>query len=155
MNPRATHLKIKIVNLADEARTIRKEERKALEAAREEGTSDLYNVYFGLREHRTGIVRNAARTNLLAYGFLRGRSYAQMEQKTSEAPDFYQVFKVVKRFGTPEDLLRWETWQDEARAHLTEQGFNPNCIVWARPSSKYWQEIQAVLDSKADEKEVA
>jgi len=134
MNIRATHLKIKIHTLADEARHIRREERKALKRARHgkavlEFHGDLidyqadYRVYEGLHDHRTGVVRGAARINLLAYGFLRGHSYAEMEQKTRSTLDLVAVYRIVKRFGTTEDLARWPAWQTSAVQHLDDQAW--------------------------------
>ena len=101
---RKTHLKIKIINLADEARTIKAEERKLKAAGR--GPSKDYQ---DLHLHRTGIVRNAARHNLLAYGYLRGVPYRAMEAKCAEPPNWLQVRKIVERFGG--DLTHFEGWK--------------------------------------------
>jgi hypothetical protein len=128
---RATHLKIKLKTLAAEARIIRLEECKARDAGRKGLRSDRddydrhYRAFQDLRDHRTGIVRSVARINNLAYGFLRGRSYAEMEPKTRTAVNFEEVLKLVKRFGTPEDLRRWPEWQKAAVAHLDAQGEAP------------------------------
>lgn len=65
-----TYLKIKIMSLAAEARIIRREEH------RWPGPSDIRN---GLHLHRICDVRNEARASLLAYGYLRGRPYAAVE----------------------------------------------------------------------------
>jgi len=124
---RATHLKIKLKTLAAEARIIRKEESKALEAGRKGRSLDRddyerhYRAFWSLRHHRTGIVRSVARTNGLAYGFLRGHTYAQMEAKcrSDNQPNFDEIEKIVKRFGTSDDLARWPQWLEEAKAHLT------------------------------------
>lgn len=124
---RATHLKIKLKTLAAEAKFIRKEERKALEAGRKGLHADRddyerhYRAYESLREHRTGIVRHHARLNNLAYGFLRGRSYAEMEPHTRTELDLKYVKKLVERFGTREDLARWSDWQTAATQHLDAQ----------------------------------
>ena len=124
---RATHLKIKLKTLAAEATLIRKEERKALEAGRHGLHADRddyerhYRAYESLRDHRTGIVRSTARINNLAYGFLRGRAYAEMEAKTTSEVDLVAVYKLVQRFGTPEDLAWWPEWQGDATVHLDAQ----------------------------------
>lgn len=128
---RATHLKIKIKTLAVEAQFIRKEERAALKAARHgasrvedgrEGYPDRhYRDYESLREHRTGIVRSAARVNNLAYGFLRGHAYSDMESKTNSEVDLVAVHKLVKRFGTRADLERWPEWEKATTAYLDAQ----------------------------------
>lgn len=110
MNERTRHLKIKIVNLADEARTIRAEERKL--KPHHDGSG--YNrPYFGLHDHRVGIVRNAARANLLAYGFLRGRPYSALEGPNTRKPiDWKRVKRIVLRFGG--DPEAFDAWRDEA-----------------------------------------
>jgi len=128
---RNTHLKIKIKTLAAEARIIRKEERKALEAGRlalkrvADGRgatpSSWYSTYAGLHEHRRGIVRSTARLNNIAYGFLRGHAYSEIEQKTLTQVDLSAVWKLVKRFGGREDLARWSEWQGAATAYLDAQ----------------------------------
>lgn len=136
---RLTHLKIKIKNLADESRTIRHEEKKSLTHARHAREKELpefseghLREYEGLHLHRTQDVRGASRSNLLAYGFLRGRrSYASMEPRcngaslpeyiTTGKPDFVEILKIIKRFGTSEDLAPYPAWEAEAKAHLKSQ----------------------------------
>lgn len=136
-----TYLKIKIKNLADESRTIRSEERKSLQAGRSlradgKPSDAKYTEFNGLRDHRLTVVRPASRANGLAYGFLLGHAYATMERKTEASPDFRAILKVAKKFGTPEDLLRWPAWQEAAVAHLKEQGLYP----WNLTSERDWKE---------------
>jgi len=112
------HLKIKIKSLAAEAKFIRHEERKTKpQIERKEVTLSNGHVlryqtgeYFSLHEHRTGTVRGTARESLLAYGYLRGRTYAQIEQKYHFPPDWKEVLKAIKRF-------------DAAKGNLTEETF--------------------------------
>lgn len=138
---RINHLKVKIKTLTAEAAIIRKEEAKALARPKlsvfkkvdgnwgwhpavtsDEIARGVNSEYTALREHRVGIVRQAARTNLLAYGFLRGRSYSRMESTTYVAPDFAEVEKVARRFSpTKWDDARWKEWVAEAMAHLKAQ----------------------------------
>lgn len=126
---RATHLKIKIKTLAYEARIIRKEERKHLQLARclkvvepleVKLMTKHYRAFWDLSEHRKGKVRHAARENGLAYGFIRGRSYAQMEAKCrpDNRPDFKSIEKIARRFGALEHKERWADWLASAEAHL-------------------------------------
>jgi len=97
-NERIRHLKIKIVNLADEARTIRAEEAK---------TAGMEK--WRLQDHRKTVVRDAARCNLLAYAFLRGIPYDCVESpNTTKDVDLYRVKKIVKTFGGDQDaVLDW------------------------------------------------
>lgn len=99
-----TYLKIKIKSLAAEARIIRHEENKW------PGASD---VRTGLHLHRVNEVRREARVALLAYGFIRGRTYQQIESNTCPwiAPDWTRVAVLASRYGsakvTKETLVAW------------------------------------------------
>ena len=114
MQDQRVYLKVKVKSLAAEARIIRTEERR--------------NKYFrsGLAEHRRTVVRREARHTLLAYGFLRGRKYQQIENNAQNPPDWARVKKMVAKYGTnwmPEEglrdyhkrqeetLLRFEQWK--------------------------------------------
>jgi hypothetical protein len=130
---RAIHLKVKVKTLAAEARIIRKEERKALKAGRYwkyadaprdphksgRAMQDAYRTYESLHEHRTGIVRSAARINNLAYGFLIGLSYEEMERYAKTEPHWNGIEKLVKRFGSKEDQERWNSWLAGAQVHFS------------------------------------
>ena len=82
-------LKVKIKSLAVEARIIRKEERKA----------KLQFIRNHLQNHRRYNVRDEARWSQLAYGFLRGLEYSQMEAKNSTDVNWTRVTKLVEKFG--------------------------------------------------------
>lgn len=118
-------LKIKIKSLAAESQIIRREElglcagkgsgsrrhrrklREAMPAVRQPSESTVTNRNH-LREelylHRIGVVRRVARESLMAYGFIRGRSLAQVESKCNVPPNWTEVEKVVVKFG-----VRWDT----------------------------------------------
>jgi hypothetical protein len=97
-----TYLKIKIMSLAAEARIIRNEERK---------WRGDHPVRFGLREHRVTVVRDEARVAQLAYGFVRGRSYAQLESNPKSTPNWARVATLAARYGdkkvTLEQVMAW------------------------------------------------
>lgn len=101
------YLKVKVKSLAEEARIIRKEEKRNKEFQR------------GLKDHRTGIVREEARHTLLAYGFLRGRSYHQIEHKDSKAPNWDKVKKMVEKYGTVNHYLDNETYAEYTKRKAT------------------------------------
>src|SRR5436190_16454468 len=88
---RRLFLKLKLKSLAAESRIIRAEERRP--------NASRALLYPELRLHRTGTVRSEARHTLLAYGFLRGRSYRQIEAKAGSAPNWTRVEAMVKRYG--------------------------------------------------------
>jgi hypothetical protein len=91
-----TYLKVKIKSLADEARTIRAEEKKASGRVRQE-----------LHEHRVKDVRQETRAALVAYGYIRGRTYRQIEPRTLwDVPpycrpsfDVTRVAALVRKYG--------------------------------------------------------
>lgn len=82
-----TFLKVKIKSLGEEALIIKKEERKSK------------HLRARLREHRIDIVRYETRHSLLAYGFLRGTPYKQIESKCDQKPDTEKVWRMIARYG--------------------------------------------------------
>lgn len=98
-------LKVKIKSLAEEARIIRLEERRAKARGDYETLTSLYL-------HRTKDVRNEARATQLAYGFLKGRTRSEIE---SPSETFYLSYgehelkartgAIVKKYGS-EDLSK-------------------------------------------------
>lgn len=98
------YLKVKILSLAAEAQIIRKEARKT-----------KGHVRYCLNAHRKNDVRGEARSALLAYGFLRGRQYSQMESKTHKGPDWKRVEALVRKYGEGdirERMQRFSEWKD-------------------------------------------
>lgn len=102
MEERTIHLKVKVLSLAAEARIIRRQAKRA------KGM-----VKWRLNQHRTEVVRDHSRHNLLAYGILRGVPYRKMEQKCSEKPDFDRVSSIAKRFGASDAQVR--LWMIDAK----------------------------------------
>lgn len=89
MKNRLVHLKVKVKTLAAEAKIIRKEESKA--------SGDVLRST--LHFHRINHLRAIARTNLLAYGCVRGIPYKKMETKTATEPDWEGIKSIANRFG--------------------------------------------------------
>lgn len=101
MKDQRVYLKVKLKSLAAEAKIIRLEEKR--------------NKHFrnGLWLHRTTVVRSEARHTLLAYGFLKGRTYAQLERKCEHAPDWERVKKMIEKYGAcPNDFTSRSAFQD-------------------------------------------
>lgn len=88
------YLKIKVKSLAEEAKIIRNEERKY------KGESPEFQ---GLHLHRINDVRKESRSANLAYGFLKGRSYSQIEHPNSRRPDWDRVYNLIKKYNTTID----------------------------------------------------
>ena len=100
-------LKIKSKSLAEEARIIRKEERKLTGEDRDE-----------LVMHRRGTVRQHARATYLAIAFLRHRAYKTVEHKCNSTAyrDYYVIPKVeamVKKYGDRDDDQLVKAWFKE------------------------------------------
>lgn len=99
-------LKVKIKSLAEEAKIIRKEEKKA--------RSWSYKKM--LQDHRKGIVREEARHTHLAYGFIRGKSYAKIEHcRFDNQPNWDKVTKMVNKYcchiDYPQDWSNMEAYR--------------------------------------------
>jgi hypothetical protein len=86
-------LKIKIKNLADEARTIRAEEQKLRGVDK-----------WKLQHHRKTVVRDAARRSLIAYQMIRGRDWKQHALRLPDNnvrvfADMKEVERMVRKYG--------------------------------------------------------
>lgn len=84
-------LKIKVKNLADEARTIRKEEQK------------LHGMEkWKLQHHRKTKVRDAARRTLIAYQWIRGKSWTPHVSYNdfTRFSDVKEIERMVRKYGT-------------------------------------------------------
>lgn len=98
-------LKIKIKSLAEESRIIRRQEQKM--RGKNWGPKSAV-----LREHRLCVVRPASRDTHVAYGYLRGRTYAQLEGSAKTQPNWSAILKMVRSYGVPQitekDLVQWK-----------------------------------------------
>lgn len=117
MQSKVKLLKVKIKSLAEEARIIRLEERRAI------SRKDAY-ILAELHAHRVSIVRREQRASYLAYAFLREIPYARCEPRAKTDPDWALVQRVALKFAganwTQEKdkvLARFNNWRDDARAH--------------------------------------
>lgn len=109
---RQLFLKVKISSLASEQKIIRKEEKKLPGAS-----SNRVELW----QHRTISVRKEIRLSLLAYAFIRGKSYLQCEQSTKtplKTEDLKKIRGFVQRFGAvgfqDEEDARFQRWVSEA-----------------------------------------
>jgi hypothetical protein len=81
-------LKIKIKSLAAEAKIIKKEEKKSR-------TPDQRSF---LQTHRLDVVRWECRHTHLAYAYLRGRRYDQVESKAKKPIDFQKLHTMINKY---------------------------------------------------------
>lgn len=126
MRIRKTQLKIKIKSLGEEAKIIKQEEAKW------KATPFLVNnekvthpLFFSLQEHRLLVVRTECRASNIAYGYLRGRAYREIENKCHEQPNWGRVEAIILKFTgnaffdvkdrkkLHEDLKAWATVEPE------------------------------------------
>lgn len=92
-------LKIKIKNLADESRTIRREEQK------------LHGMEkWKLQHHRKTVVRDAARRTLIAYQRLRGRPWEQHAKFDAYGNlwfgDQKEIERMIRKYGASDEPER-------------------------------------------------
>lgn len=107
---RIRHLRVRIKELASEAKHIRHEEHQCSGMER-----------WNLQHHRKTVVRPAARKYQLAYACARGRAYARTEPRVRDTGKAKRVVaeavKIAIRFGAdPEEAAAWE---GVAVAHLS------------------------------------
>ena len=103
-----------------------------------------------LRKHRKGTVRTEARNTQLAHGFLKGRSYQQMEQwhRFNNGPNLQKIADMVKKFtprvkgdnrNFPEMIKEWYTFPQyewKTQGEMSGGGMkSPNTFA-ARASKK-------------------
>jgi hypothetical protein len=94
-------LRVRIKELAQEARYIRLEETKIRKTKSPDVKCGEIKEFCLLRSHRTHEVRDAARAAQLAYGFLREVPYKVIEPKTyTDKYKMDQIKKEVKRLAT-------------------------------------------------------
>ena len=99
-------LQVKIYSLAEEARYIRRKEAEQ----KKRGNTELLNR---LHQHRIHHIRPETRAAHLAYGFLRGRSYDQIEGKAKRKPNWKTVERLIKKYGegTGKEQQAFEAWK--------------------------------------------
>lgn len=112
-------LKIKIMSLAEEARIIRRHERKLTGdirwlSAHQKPVEARQEARATIHGHRVLEVRGEARVAHLAYGFLRGTALEVIEAKGSAKVDWKRVEKMAGRFG-PVDGQAFKEWSGQKK----------------------------------------
>ncbi len=128
-------LKIAIKAHAHEAVMLREAERRSLHIARnakevferedqkhkeDKETSDFHYLrYWNLHQRRTHNLRKEQRDQFVAYAFVRGVPYKNIEdvENNKSAPDWKHVEELSMLIvgKTPDNIQRWEQWYQEAR----------------------------------------
>lgn len=116
------YLKIKIKSLAAESQMIRMQELKT-HTRHKDGSLDRANIALrdSLALHRRKDVRNECRAAHLAYGYLRGRRYRQLEPCTHTNPfEMAKIFRradqLVGKYGKLEMMAGFKVWCEEPSA---------------------------------------
>lgn len=138
--PQIAQLRVKVKSLAQEARDIRLEERRAKGRRKREKDGKVIPGEFrfrddalrlSLRSHRTNEVRNEQRAALLAYAFVRGVPYHKVEplvdwsrygwEATKRRDELWErVRSLVKKFGDPDAFKSGGTDEATRTAALAE-----------------------------------
>jgi hypothetical protein len=103
-------LKIKLKTLAYEAKEIRKFEKKLFKAGARLGRQDLVWKANSLHDHRQQVVRNAARSTHLAYGFIKGKPYEALEKDPHTQPNWKEVLRMICNYGPDIKKSALEQW---------------------------------------------
>ena len=114
---RRLELKVKIKSLADEARTIRREQSKLKADGPLKRFSEREGQHTRLHLHRTVSIRDEQRASLLAYAFIRGRAYRTMEPTTRPEKRLQlewgvgkRALNIAERFGKADAKVSFRDW---------------------------------------------
>lgn len=120
------YVKIKITSLAAEMALIRKEEHriKGYRAyCMRTANADFERidaVFWGLRSHRRLDLRPEVRAAQVAYGYLKGKRYHQIEKPLKgNEPNWHRVTKLVMKYG-PQSDLAFDTVYEATKKTLLE-----------------------------------
>jgi hypothetical protein len=130
-HPMLEYLQVKVQNLVDEAKDIRKREQKARWQARATRGREKFalaerftTVNQGLHLHRVYDVRKEARSSHLAYGFLRGLKYHEMEVLAYDQPDWNRIERLVEKYSEADirdTKQKFGAWKAEALGRVKER----------------------------------
>lgn len=99
-------LKVKIATLSAEAKIIKQEERWFKRCSKTkvdefpDQCAEFRQIWLNLMEHRKDSVRPEARASNLAYGYMRGRAYRQLESKCWTKPNWGRVAEILLKFDS-------------------------------------------------------
>ncbi len=72
-----------------------------------------YNRFWGLHRFRTHVLRKQNRHNFLAYGYLKGKSYREVEEKSREKGEPIDLYSVVVCIADHKDLKKYDLLEFE------------------------------------------
>ena len=118
-----SYLKMKVMSLAEEAKIISKEEKRwlrkaAANRAKQQDPKYAEDNFLGLSVHRRRDIRKEARSAHIAYSFLCGRSYSEIERFAHTEPDWKRVKKLVTKYADPHTVeTLFNQWMAKAKAN--------------------------------------
>lgn len=145
-NSNLIYLKIKLKHLGAEGRINNEEQRKLKDTWRMEkwkakaaARAAYQATHQSVRKHKIDVVRPEARATNLAYGFLRGRPYAALEERFYDVPNWERVAQIVLDFGKNHDNVR-NLNKEQIKQLLNEwvknhrQYNNVGMFIWRKPN---------------------
>lgn len=129
-------LKLKGMSLAAETRIIRRWEKRLQRAQNSKPSLNLQDQVVDLHQHRLYKVRTEARDTYLAYGFLKGRPYTQIENLRYRDPNWENIARMARLYGPrdPRNLMQhFEAWKQAAASSLKQR---PPKKIRVRPSNQ-------------------
>ncbi len=100
------YLRVKLKSLTAEAKIIRREQRRLSRWKGDEADQTRNGLWY----HRKYVVGVEARLTLIAYGYLRGKAYREIEQKAEKAIDWKRVEAMVKKYATTQQRADFAEW---------------------------------------------
>ena len=100
----------------------------------------LSKDFWGMRYHRTVELKQESRCSNLAYAFLRGHSYQDVERLSFNQPNWPRIERLVVKFGNEDErviLQRFAEWKDAALGGIAQDPFKEDSIwpMLSRPQS--------------------
>lgn len=132
-------LKVKIKSLAAESKIIRREISKSKDVG----------LTASLQGHKMMVVRPEARHSLLAYAFLKGKSYSQVEKSARESPDWVKVVKLVEKFGQCWD---WFDINSYTTLHSRQSEQNKKLLDWIEEAKEYFLKNRKIQQKDTTER---
>lgn len=105
----------KLKAYAFQSAVVRKGESRATFSAAQ-GSQYAADAREALHNLRTVVLRRESRAANLAYGFLLGRDYWQMERTCYEYPDLQRVENIARQYGAGD--TDWNAWLLKAQEYL-------------------------------------
>jgi len=123
----------------------------------EDKVSHATKAFWGLRDHRRSDVRTEARSANIAYGFLRGHTYASIEQLSFSQPDWERIQRLIVKYSGEDErivLQRFAAWKDMALNGVKEDPvvttIRPRLGRPASQWSRNWEWVQMQLKRNSD-----